>query len=66
MLVILDKAEESFWLSKDVSHNDLRGLCDPYPDDQMKAFRVSTDVNAAVVKGVINNRPELMMPVNSE
>jgi putative SOS response-associated peptidase YedK len=65
MPVILDKYSEGFWLSKDISPSDLFSLCKPYPDDQMEAYRVSTDVNAAVVKGVVNNRPELMVPLNS-
>jgi len=66
MPVILEKHNESLWLSKDVSPTDLIRLCNPYADEQMKAFRVSTEVNAAVIKGVINNRPELMMPLNSQ
>lgn len=66
MPVILDKYSEPFWLSKDVSPTDLIGLCQPYRDDKMEAYRVSTAVNSAAIKGVINNRPELMMPMNSQ
>jgi putative SOS response-associated peptidase YedK len=66
MPVILDKFSEPFWLSKDISPNDLLSLCRPYPDEKMNAYRVSTAVNAATVKGVINNKPELMMPMNSQ
>lgn len=66
MPVILDKYTEPFWLSKDISTADLLSLCLPYPDEKMEAYRVSTDVNAAATKGVINNRPELMLPLNSQ
>jgi putative SOS response-associated peptidase YedK len=66
MPVIMDKYSEPFWLSKDVSPTDLIALCRPYPDDKMEAYRVSTDVNAAALKGLVNNRPELTMPLNSQ
>jgi putative SOS response-associated peptidase YedK len=65
MPVILDKYSEPFWLSKDVSPTELLTLCRPYPDEMMEAYRVSTDVNSTVIKGVINNKPELMLPLNS-
>ncbi|MBB5634324.1 putative SOS response-associated peptidase YedK [Pedobacter cryoconitis] len=39
MPVILDKNEESLWLSKDLSVEQLLTLCDPYPDDLMDSFR---------------------------
>lgn len=66
MPVIMDKYSEPFWLSKDVSPTDLIALCRPYADEKMSAYRVSTDGNAAAIKGMANNRPELMMPLNSE
>lgn len=66
MPVILDKFNEPFWLSKEINPNDLLSLCRPYPDEKMNAYRVSTAVNAAIVKGVINNKPELTMPMNSQ
>jgi putative SOS response-associated peptidase YedK len=65
MPVILNRFQEEFWLSKNVSPTDLLSLCQPYPDKLMEAYRVSTDINATVVKGVINNKPELMLPINS-
>lgn len=65
MPVILDKYTEPFWLSKNVPPLDLLSLCKPYLDERMQSYRVSTDVNAAVIKGVINNKPELMLPLNS-
>jgi putative SOS response-associated peptidase YedK len=40
--------------------------CKPYPDDKMEAFQVSAQVNSTVIKGVINNKPELMLPLNSQ
>jgi putative SOS response-associated peptidase YedK len=66
MPVILDKNSEAFWLSKDVPASDLLSLCKPYPDDQMEAYQVGTEVNSTVIKGIINNRPELMLPINSQ
>jgi len=66
MPVILDRLQEEFWLSKNVSPTDLLTLCQPYADSKMDAYRVSTDINATVIKGVINNRPELMLPLNSQ
>lgn len=65
MPVILDKDEEALWLSKDLSVDQLLTLCDPYPDDLMNSFRVSKDVNSVVVNKVHNNRPELILPLNS-
>jgi putative SOS response-associated peptidase YedK len=64
MPVILDKFREPFWLSKDISPSDLLSLCVPYPDDQMEAYQVGTEANSTVIKGVINNRPELVLPLN--
>lgn len=66
MPVILPIHTESAWLSKDISPADLLSLCVPYPDENMEAYQVSTAVNAAAVKGVINNKPELMLPLNSQ
>ena len=63
MPVILDKYTESFWLSKDISPANLLSLCKPYPDEKMEAYRVGTEVNAAAIKGLINNKPELILPM---
>ena len=65
MPVILDRHEEELWLSKDLSVPDLISLCDPYPDDAMSGYRVSTAVNKTVVNKLHNNLPELMEPLNS-
>ncbi|WP_442592093.1 SOS response-associated peptidase [Pedobacter sp. AW31-3R] len=60
MPVILDKKEESLWLSKDLSVPDLLGLCDAYPDELMESFRVSPAVNSTVLNKLPNNHPELV------
>ena len=65
MPVILDQYEEQLWLAKDLSSTDRLTLCNPYPDEKMKSYRVSTVVNTAATKGVANNTPELMTPINS-
>lgn len=65
MPVILERDEEKLWLDKELSPAELLQMCTPYPDDKMAAFRVSTDINSTVIKGVINNRPDLMLPINS-
>lgn len=61
MPVILAKEEEKLWLSDDVSPNNLLELCDPYPDEEMKMYAVSTAVNKA-----INNHEDLILPANSQ
>lgn len=66
MPVILDKQEEQLWLSKDISVTDLLTLCNPYPDEDMVSFRVSTDMNATTKNKMINNHPEFMLPLNSQ
>lgn len=66
MPVILDKYEEQLWLAKDLSPTDRLSICDPYPDEKMTSYRVSTVVNTAATKGVVNNSPELVLPLNSQ
>lgn len=66
MPVILDQSEEKLWLSKELSVPDLISLCGPYPDDLFKAFQVSAAVNATVINKAHNNRPELILPLNSQ
>lgn len=66
MPVILNQNEEKLWLSKELSVPDLISLCDPYPDDLFKAFQVSAAVNATVINKAHNNRPELILPLNSQ
>ncbi|WP_316778370.1 SOS response-associated peptidase [Pedobacter antarcticus] len=65
MPVILHPDEEMMWLDKTLSVTDRLKLCVPYPDDQMHGYRVSTAMNAASIKGVVNNNSELLLPLNS-
>jgi putative SOS response-associated peptidase YedK len=65
MPVILDDYNERLWLDKELSPTALLSLCKPYSDEQMDVYQVSTEVNSTVIKGVINNKPELMLPLNS-
>ena len=66
MPVILDDYQYKLWLDKELGPTELLDLCQTYPDDKMDLFRLSTEINAAVVKGAINNRPELILPINSQ
>ena len=61
MPVILTKEEEKLWLADDVPPAELIKLCDSYPDEEMKMYPVSTDVNKAV-----NNHQDLILPMNSK
>lgn len=61
MPVILTKEEEKLWLSDDVPPAELIKLCDSYPDEEMKMYPVSTNVNKAV-----NNHQDLILPMNSK
>ncbi|MGI4021065.1 MAG: SOS response-associated peptidase [Janthinobacterium lividum] len=61
MPVILAKEEEKLWLSDDVSPKDLISLCNPYPDEEMDSYAVSTEVNKAT-----NNHQDLILPMNSQ
>lgn len=61
MPVILSKEEEKLWLTQDVPVKELLPLLDAYPDDEMKKFRVSKEVNKAV-----NNYADLILPDNSK
>lgn len=65
MPVILERDDEKLWLDKQLSPGELLQFCVPYPDDKMEAYRVSSDINSTVVKGIINNKPELILPINS-
>ena len=64
MPVILDKNEEKSWLSKDISVPELLSLCNPYADEQMESYSVSTAVNATVINKKPNNKPSLILPEN--
>ena len=66
MPVILNRNEEKLWLSKDLSVADLLSLCDPYPDEEMKSYRVSTAVNSTVTKKGPNNNASLILPLKQQ
>lgn len=61
MPVILTKEEEKLWLSDDVPPAELVKLCDPYPNDEIESYAVSTEVNKAT-----NNHQDLILPMNSQ
>jgi putative SOS response-associated peptidase YedK len=63
MPAILEKENEGLWLSKDLSPNELLTVCKSYPDELMKTHQVSRDINKSKINGVINNRPELILPI---
>jgi putative SOS response-associated peptidase YedK len=65
MPVILDDYNERLWLDKELSPTALLSLCKPYLDEKIEVYQVGTEVNSTDVKGVINNKPELMLPLNS-
>ena len=49
MAVVLDENEEATWLTGDV--DEVEQLLDPYPDDAMEAYPVSTQVNSPANDG---------------
>jgi putative SOS response-associated peptidase YedK len=58
MPVILSKEEEDEWLNPDIVElEQLKAFLDPYPDDEMEAYPVSTRVNYPG-----NNTPEVLIP----
>jgi putative SOS response-associated peptidase YedK len=66
MPVILPRENESAWLSKDLTPHDVVSLCQPFPDDMMNRFRVSSRINATNRKDKPNNDELLILPENSE
>lgn len=61
MPVILPKGAENFWLDPDVEDpSRLLDLLQPYPADEMAAFRVSSLVNS-----VKNDSPECIEPASA-
>lgn len=55
MPVILREDQEDIWLSDSVSPTDLKNMLEPYPEDLMQAYPVSSDVNK-----VSNNNKSLI------
>lgn len=60
MPVILEKEHEKLWLDGDVPPAELLQLCIPYPQEEMKMYPVSPEVNVAK-----NNHQDLILPMNS-
>lgn len=58
MAVVLDESEEATWLAGDA--DEVEQLLDPYPDDAMEAYPVSTRVNSPA-----NDGPELVEEVET-
>ncbi|MBB2148788.1 SOS response-associated peptidase [Pedobacter gandavensis] len=65
MPVILDPHNYNFWLDKELAPSALLSVCKPYPDSNMENYRLSTEINAAAIKGIVNNNPQLIQPINS-
>jgi putative SOS response-associated peptidase YedK len=59
MPVILSAAEEETWLNGDP--DERRDLCRPYPDDDLRAYEISTAVNNPA-----NDRPDVIEPLGHE
>ena len=55
MPVILDRDAQEAWLDDDAAEAELTALLAPAPDDAVRRFRVTTDVNS-----VANDRPDLV------
>lgn len=60
MPVILDLDEEDRWLKED-DVDELQAMLDPYPDERMRTYEVTTSVNSPANEG-----PNLIEPVGSE
>ena len=58
MPAILDKDTADFWLSDSEDYEGLEDVLRPYPDDYLKAYAVSTQVNA-----VKNDQKTLIQPI---
>ncbi len=61
MPVILQPGAEDAWLNSETPVEQLLGLLVPYPEEDMEAFPVSSDVNKPV-----NNSEALVLPINSK
>jgi len=66
MPVILHKWEESMWLNKKLSVDELLSLCVPYPANKMTRYRVSKKVNSVSTKLRPNKDLRLIDPVEDE
>lgn len=59
MPVILTKEQEPLWLSEELSPESLLKMIEPYPEDELTAFPVSSKVNS-----VKNNDASLIVPID--
>ncbi|AMR33671.1 hypothetical protein A0256_20675 [Mucilaginibacter sp. PAMC 26640] len=66
MPVILSKENELAWLSKDISSADMLSLCQPFPDDLMDRYQVSSRINSTNRKDKPNNDEGLVLEENSK
>lgn len=60
MPVILRPEDESIWISRSTSRDELKRLLEPYPATEMRATLVGTTVNS-----VKNETPECIQPISS-
>jgi len=56
---------ENSWLASDLSPQQKIDMLHSYPDELMKVYKLSTAINATVIKGQVNNSIELLTPENS-
>ena len=61
MPAILLPKQEKLWLDNDIAPKEAVELLNPYPDDEMKMYQVSTLVNSAV-----NDVPDVLKPCESK
>jgi putative SOS response-associated peptidase YedK len=61
MPTILKPEEEAKWLNLDTTPEQATELLQPYPDEQMQAYEVSTLINSPA-----NNEPDVFKPLNSQ
>ncbi|WP_462265164.1 SOS response-associated peptidase [Mucilaginibacter sp.] len=61
MPIMLHPEDRKLWLADDVPLSELMQLCKPFPDEEMKMYPVSKDVNK-----VSNDHAGLILPANSK
>ncbi len=60
MPLIISPEDERKWVDPGLSAEKIRNLIKPYPEDEMKAYTISTDANSARKN---RNVPEILNPV---
>jgi putative SOS response-associated peptidase YedK len=66
MPVILTKAEEEIWLSKNLPIETKMMVLDTFPGELMKRTKISKRVNAVSTEKKPNNDPDLLLPLNTD